>query len=69
MTGKCPKCEKPVGQVYIASIDAKLGLSGRGYQAVSYQCPHCQSVLGVQMDPISLKTDIVREVAKALGRQ
>jgi hypothetical protein len=46
---------------------------GKSWNAVSYQCPHCHTVLSVEIDPIALKSDIVSEVTdgilKMLPRQ
>jgi hypothetical protein len=46
---------------------------GKSWNAVSYQCPHCHTVLSVEIDPIALKSDIVGEVTdgilKMLPRQ
>jgi len=38
------------------------------YKGVSYVCPSmgCHLVLGVGLDPIALKTDLVNEIVKKL---
>lgn len=66
--GKCPKCENTMASVYIQPIDAKVPFGGDVYKAASYQCPSCRTVLGVQMDPLALETDLVNKIAKRLGR-
>lgn len=60
--GICPKCEKPVSSVKAESISAVVGLET--WKAVSYCCLSCNTVLSVQIDPIAIKTDIL----KALGK-
>ena len=60
--GKCPKCEKPVSSVKAEAISAVVGLEN--WKAVSYCCPWCDTVLSVQIDPVAIKTDIL----KALGK-
>ncbi len=62
--GKCPKCGKLVTWVNTMSADAKAG--ARTWRGVLYCCPFCSTVLGVQIDPVALKADIVDEVVKKL---
>ena len=67
-SGKCPKCEKVPTSVYIEDIDVKVRFSmGNSWRGISYLCPHCNTILGVAIDPIALKADTVKEVCKALG--
>lgn len=67
--GKCPKCERIVTSVKIESITASTSLiGGRDFNAVSYCCKSCSTVLSVQMDPIALKSDTVAEIIDALRR-
>lgn len=67
-SGKCPKCEQTAFSVYIQPVEAKVPFSRETYKAVSYQCPSCRTVLGIQMDPLALETDIVNKVVRRLGR-
>lgn len=64
-TGKCPKCETTVSNVTVeeVTVDVVFAPTWRG---VSYVCPHCRTVLGVQIDPVALKTDIVEEIISRL---
>jgi transposase-like protein len=66
-TGKCPKCDAVMPTVKIQGVTARE-LMGSSWNAISYQCPTCETVLSVEIDPIALKSDIVNEVAKRLGR-
>jgi phage FluMu protein Com len=66
-TGKCPKCDEVMPTIKIQGVTAKE-LFGASWNAISYQCPKCDTVLSVEMDPVALKSDIVNEVAKRLGR-
>jgi hypothetical protein len=50
------------------ALDAKV-LMGGSWKAISYQCPHCETVLSVEIDPIAVKADIVAEIAKMLGKK
>ena len=65
--GKCGHCGASLARgVLIESIEAKVGLmaSGGAYNAVSYSCPSCHAVLGVQMDPVALNTDLLNALQK-----
>jgi hypothetical protein len=42
---------------------------GPGWKALTYACPSCNGALGVQIDPIAIKTDIVQEVTTELFRR
>jgi hypothetical protein len=66
--GKCPKCGNVVSVLYAHTLTANLG--GASYKAISYQCPNavCQAVLGCQIDPIAIKTDIVNEIVNLLRK-
>jgi len=70
LSGKCPGCGKIPQRLNMQPIDAGQPFSGGAYHCVSYVCPNvqCQTILGVQMDPLALKADIVNAVAKKLGQ-
>ncbi len=65
--GKCPKCEKVVRSAFVEPLDIKEGLQSR-WRGVSFSCEHCRAVLSVGIDPIAIKSDIVKDLLKALGR-
>lgn len=65
--GKCGHCDASIARnVLIETIDAKVGLMGSGgvYKAVSFCCPGCHAVLGVQLDPIALNADLRNDLQK-----
>ncbi|KKN57920.1 hypothetical protein LCGC14_0557510 [marine sediment metagenome] len=64
-TGKCPKCDKIIASVTLESVTAGA-LFGKQWNAISYLCPHCQTVLSVQIDPIALKDDLFAELVDRL---
>jgi hypothetical protein len=66
MIGKCPKCDALVTRLDFNAVEASV--PGDSWKAVTYNCPFCCAVLGCQIDPIAVKTDIVNEVKKLLGR-
>jgi hypothetical protein len=66
--GKCPKCEQIVGHVNLVEINSSA-LFGQQWRTVKYCCPHCQTILSVQIDPVALKTDIVETILAAFGKR
>lgn len=67
-SGKCGGCGNVVQTVSMETIEGQVGIGGERYNLVSYLCPSCRNILGVQMDPIALKTDTINGLKKALGR-
>ena len=65
MIGKCPKCDKLVTRANINEIEASAFM-GTNWRTVTYSCPLCNTILGCQIDPIAIKTDIVEEILEAL---
>lgn len=55
--GKCPKCEAVVANVLIEQVPASIG--AQNYNAISYLCSKCQTVLSVQLDPLEIKSDTI----------
>lgn len=70
MNGKCPGCGKLVLSVRITEVEATA--SANRWNAITFMCPLCNVVLGCQIDPIALRTDIVtmttEAVIEAMGR-
>lgn len=58
--GKCPKCENVILYVNLEAIDVRFSGQSK-WKGVSYCCPRCNTVLSVAIDPIAIKSDIVRE--------
>lgn len=67
--GKCPSCTKVINKLTIDSVTASMGYGLREWNAVTYCCPDCKVVLGVGVDPIALKNDIIDGVLHGLGRK
>jgi hypothetical protein len=67
--GKCPGCNAIVSNVRVEGIDGKENVfSSEAWRCVSYCCPNCNTILGVQIDPVALKTDTIGELfAKLRG--
>lgn len=58
--GKCPKCEFIVKDVILEPIHAKAG--SKTFNALCFICPTCETVISVQMDPLTLKNDLLKEL-------
>ncbi len=65
MHGKCPKCEQIISHVNCDDVEVRVAF-GTTWKGVSYNCPHCQTVLSVQIDPIAVKTDIINRLFEKL---
>jgi hypothetical protein len=58
MMGKCPKCGTLITEVGAEEVSV-----GGRWHGVQYLCPGCLTVLGISVDPVSLKTDTVSEIS------
>lgn len=58
---KCPKCEKSFIHVNIKEAKGNV-LGGKQWHCLSYNCPHCDTSLSVQIDPIAVMTDTVARI-------
>lgn len=66
MASKCPKCEQMFSQVNLSDVTVNGGV--KSWNGISYNCPYCFSSLGVSIDPIAIKSDIVADLLKALRK-
>jgi hypothetical protein len=64
--GKCPKCGEVVTRASVEDVDIVRSGGGAQFVGASIFCPHCNTILGLSVDPLALKRDIVREVVKKL---
>lgn len=60
--GKCPKCEQSVSRLDISTPDAH-NAAGKTFNAVTYLCPNCQTVLGASLDPVAVANDLGTRLA------
>jgi len=65
MSGKCPKCDQIVSRANLNEIEASAFM-GTSWRTITYNCPHCSTILGCQIDPVAIKTDIVEEILEGL---
>lgn len=59
---KCPKCEQTISRVSIKELDGVT--SQKTWRCISYNCPLCHTSLGVQIDPIAIKVDIINSLQR-----
>jgi len=62
---RCPKCDNQITKVVAGHTIAEVPMGNR-WNSIAYECPHCHVLLGIQIDPIALKMDIVEELFKRL---
>ncbi len=63
MTGKCPKCENIVSYVKYEGVDAKPPFgTGSVWKTINMLCPSCSTILGSAIDPIAIRTDIIKSL-------
>ena len=65
-SGKCPHCKKACQTFKIEEADASAGFGQTTWRSISFLCPSCNAILGVQIDPIALKNDTAALVVKKL---
>ena len=65
-TGKCPnpECQRTLGHVAIEKIRVNQGLKRR-FNGVSYLCPHCKTIIGVSINPLTVRDEILQELEQA----
>jgi len=66
--GTCPKCESAVMVANIGDVTVQAA-GGKQWRGIKYYCPACGAILSVSIDPIAIKTDIVEEILRALGKR
>jgi hypothetical protein len=64
MGGKCPACGQAVLTLSGGATDVTF--PGGVYKTIVFQCPSCTAVLGAQIDPVALKTDIINGTVERL---
>lgn len=62
MAGKCPRCDKAVTYLKLEGLDARVAFGSGGWKAITLQCPSCSTILSAAIDPIAIRTDIVKSI-------
>jgi hypothetical protein len=55
--GKCPKCEQPVQTVRTEQITSEALPGKQSHEGISYLCPSCDTILGVNLAPAPLQQE------------
>ena len=64
---KCPSCGKAIIYVDLQDIEINAQSPNR-WRGISYCCPLCRAVLGVSIDPVALKADMIAGVTEAVKK-
>lgn len=57
--GKCPSCNDLLSELVIdAHISGKVH-AGKALKCINFLCPKCSTVVGSQIDPVTVKTETV----------
>jgi hypothetical protein len=65
MMGKCPYCKGAVTSVHIEEVEGTINLQPR-WRCLTYSCSLCNTVIGVQIDPVALRTETVEGIVQRL---
>jgi hypothetical protein len=63
--GKCPHCRNVIRYLQ----GEPIGIHDREHptwHGLAYHCPTCRAVLGVEMNPVRLRSDVAEEVVQRL---
>ncbi len=67
LAGKCPSCGQFVMSMNGHVVSTNFG--GTTLKTVTFHCPYpmCNVILGCQVDPLMLKSEMVQEIEEKLG--
>lgn len=65
---KCPRCEQDITHINMEEITGKAS-SQKSWKCIAYTCPQCSTLISVQMNPLTLQTDILNGVRALLSAQ
>jgi hypothetical protein len=66
-TAKCPKCEKVITGVTTEDITMNVTFQPQ-WKGFTYSCPSCRTILGVEINPLAVKEDIVNALFERLRK-
>jgi hypothetical protein len=61
MHGTCPGCKSVVSEVRGNAVKIRVSRT-EIYKGVSYSCNACGCVLSVEMDPIALRSEVLKNL-------
>lgn len=65
---KCPHCEHRLNNIEFHPTTS-VSSTGVELRTVCFACPSCEKLLGIQLDPIALRTETINGVVNALQKQ
>jgi hypothetical protein len=63
MSAKCPYCNQALLNIDLTTVPGSA-LMGTQWKTVIYSCPSCQKALNASIDPIAIKTDIIKALTR-----
>lgn len=67
MSGICPKCENAVTRLAADVVSVSVGAGHQTLKGVTFNCPVCHTVLGCQIDPITIRDETISAVVKGVA--
>lgn len=64
-SGTCPQCKILVTSVLVEDVEIEVSRNTK-WQGFSYLCKSCRTVLSVQINPLIIQDDTVRDVGRLL---
>lgn len=62
----CPKCGSQIISMDVKPMDAQV-FGGNSYKGAAYVCPHCNSVISFQIDPVAVSADEVNDLKRSMN--
>jgi len=64
----CPSCKTAIEAVKIRPL---IGVApeSKQWRCIAHTCPHCSSILSVQIDPVALNSDTLSAASKEVEEQ
>jgi hypothetical protein len=57
--GKCPNCKELLAELIVDTLITGKVHIGKSMRCINFLCSNCSTVVGSQVDPVSVKTDTV----------
>jgi RNase P subunit RPR2 len=61
----CPRCNKAITSVNAEEITVET--AAQRAPGLAHTCPECDAILSVQLDPMPLNDELVRDIARAVS--
>jgi hypothetical protein len=63
--GHCPECKRTIDHALFEQVNVHEHPRGKAWIALSFLCPSCRAVLGMQIDPVALNGDLLDAIERA----